>query len=117
MHSKTVPFTVFKLSEFNVKELVVVHREKCDDNINCSFVTRCGHWMLIATFRLLTASLLQAMGSTDSGSPLCSQVNSLSIRTYRRVIIFIFRGYFIVIYTWIERRDYLAIIRDANVVK
>ena len=30
------------------------------DNINCSFVTRRGHWMLIATFRLLTASLLQA---------------------------------------------------------
>ena len=32
------------------------------DNINCSFVTRCGHWMLIATFRLLTVSL-QAVGS------------------------------------------------------
>ena len=30
--------------------------------------------MLIAMFRLLTASLLQAMGSTDSGSPLCSCV-------------------------------------------
>ena len=29
--------------------------------------------MLIATFRLLTASL-QAMGSTDSGPPLCSCV-------------------------------------------
>ena len=28
----------------SVKEQVVVHRGKCD-NINCSFVTRCGHWM------------------------------------------------------------------------
>ena len=55
-------------------EWVVVHRGKCTDNINPSFVSRCGHWMLIATFRPLTASLLQAIGSTNSGSPLCSCV-------------------------------------------
>ena len=60
----------------DVTEWLVVHRGKCADNVNYSFVSRRSNWMLIATFRLLTASHLRRVRAIKNDYKLCEMRHS-----------------------------------------